>query len=273
MKNSILHIDMASTVTDAHVLTLEDGRFSLLETASCPTPAFSRNSDRAAGLGPLLDVIESQVSKNGSSREIDRVVVTVSAGGEPKAVCAGVVKGISGESAKRAALAAGATVSDLVCVDDGRQDFERISDLRRQDLSVALMALGVDEEIMSSGTHQILNMAKVLAAGLHKKRWSDERIPLVYAASQEAREEVVKNPGRCRDHMADNVRARLEEEHLDSATRSGGRRIRQERAFRSQVWRTREIWASRSLSFVVCGRAGFRAVVRGDGRELAGAFP
>lgn len=217
MKNSILHIDVASTVTDAHVLTLEDGRFSLLETASCPTPAFSRNSDRAAGLGPLLDVIESQVSKNGSSREIDRVVVTVSAGGEPKAVCAGVVKGISGESAKRAALAAGATVSDLVCVDDGRQDFERISDLRRQDLSVALMAGGVDEEIMSSGTHQILNMAKVLAAGLPKKRWSDERIPLVYAASQEAREEVVKILGDAEIIWADNVRARLEEEHLDSA--------------------------------------------------------
>ncbi len=217
MTKSILHIDVASVATKAHVLTLNGDGLSLAKSAICPTPAFSEDDGRTDGLGTVLDAIKAQISGNGQSWEPDSVMVTVSAGGEPKAICAGVVKGISGESARRAALVAGATVSDLVCVDDGRQNFERISDLRRQDASVAVLAGGVDEEIMSSGSHQILNMARILSEGLPKKRWSDDRVPVVYAASYEAREEVVRILGDIEIIWADNVRSKLEEENLDSA--------------------------------------------------------
>lgn len=217
MTKSIFHIDVGSTVTEARALAIEGGRIVQLERVSCPTPPPASKDERTLGLGEVLDVIGSRMSEDKSSYENEGVMVTLSAGGEPKAVCAGVVKGISGESAKRAALLAGATVTDLVCVDDGRQDFERISDLRRQDVSVAVMAGGVDEEIMESGTHQILNIARVLAKGLPKKGWSDDRIPLVYAGSQEAREEVARILGDIEIIWADNVRAKLEEEHLASA--------------------------------------------------------
>ncbi|MGI6643107.1 MAG: glutamate mutase L [Bacillota bacterium] len=218
MAKSILHIQVGNSITRAQALQVGDGKITPKAYGLCPTPSLTLEEDRTQGIGFAIQQMEERMAEQGASLEPQEILVTLSVGGEPSAVCAGVVKGISGESAKRAALSAGATVTDLICIDDGREDFQRVSDLSRQDISVVVLAGGVDAEIMESGSHQLLSIAKILAQGLPKKHGSQKKVPLIYAASLDAREEVMRIMGDDIEIIwADNVRSRLEEEHLESA--------------------------------------------------------
>ncbi len=217
MEKSLLHVDIGSLYTNVRVLSVTQDRLTVRRSASYPTPLQDKEGDRTAGISRALDAVEQEAPSGAKPERYDRISVTLGASGEMKAACVGVIKGITGESARRAALSAGATVTDLISVDDGRQDFERISDLRRQDISVVVMAGGVDEEVVGQGNRHIVNMAKLLAQGVPQRRWGTERVPVVYAASSEFREEALKALGDVPVVWAENVRARLEEEHLDSA--------------------------------------------------------
>lgn len=221
MANEVLYLDVGSAVTTARAVRVSGDSFETRSFSVCPTPP-ATGDDLTGAIPAVLEAVRRGVSEDvpGSSARFDPddIMVTISAGGEPRAVCAGVVKGISGESAKRAALSAGATVADLIAVDDGRQDFERISDLRRQDISMVVLAGGVDEEILQSGRHQLFSIAKVIADGLPRRRGQSSKVPLVYAASLEGREEVTRIFGDSTEIIwADNVRSTLEQENLNSA--------------------------------------------------------
>ncbi|MGI6633009.1 MAG: glutamate mutase L [Bacillota bacterium] len=217
MAREILHLDIGNTVTTARLLSRSSAGLKPISSAVVPTPGASSEVDLVAGAEAAYTRAKSGASAHSLSQP-DNVLVTVSAAGEPRVVCAGVVRGISGESAKRAALAAGATVADLLAVDDGRHEYQRVSDLRRQIISMVVMAGGVDEEILGSGRHQLFNIAKTIAEGLPERRSGGGKVPVIYAASQEGREEVLRILGDSVDIVwADNVRSRLEEEHLESA--------------------------------------------------------
>lgn len=217
MPKNVLYLDVGSAVTSARAVKVSDETFSSAGYAMCPSPA-GTGGDLTSAIPTAVETMKRRMGEKGSSFDPDEIVVTVSAGGEPRTVCAGVVKGISGESAKRAALSAGATVADLIAVDDGRQDFERVSDLRRQEIAMVVMAGGVDEEILATGKHQLLSIAKVIADGLPRRRGDGSKVPLVYAASAEGRAEVTKIMQDSADIVwADNVRPTLEVERLDSA--------------------------------------------------------
>lgn len=218
MGKTYLHIDVGNSATTAQILNVSEGKITVKNRSLAITPPLGAENDRTKGLGPVLEEIRDQTGSKDLSLPKGDIGVTISAGGEPKVACAGVVKGISGESAKRAALSAGATVADLICVDDGREDFQRISDLKRHDICMAVLAGGTDDEILEYGNHQLINIAKTLAQGLPFRRGSQEKVPVVYAASSEGRQEVMQILGDVTEIVwADNVRARLEEEHLESA--------------------------------------------------------
>jgi hypothetical protein len=218
MANDYIHLDIGSTVTQAKAWERSAQGINLVGSATAPTPPALGNTDLTGGAHLAYSELKDKVERSGRRFDPQDILVTVSAAGEPRVVCAGVVKGISGESSKRAALAAGATVTDLITVDDGRHEYQRVTDLRRQDISMVVMAGGVDEEILGQGRHQLFNVAKVIAAGLPGRLGDGKKVPVVYAASLEGREEVSRIFGDSVEVVwAENVRARLEEEHLDSA--------------------------------------------------------
>ncbi len=218
MAKDYVHLDIGNTVTQARVWSGSPQGFKLVGSATVPTPPALANVDLTEGARLAYSEAQARVERLGNRFDPKDILVTVSASGEPRTVCAGVVKGISGESAKRAALSAGATVTDLITVDDGRHEYQRVSDLRRQDIAMVVMAGGVDEEIMGQGRHQLFNVAKVLAEGLPYRRGDGKKVPVVYAASLEGREEVLRILGDSVEVVwADNVRSRLEVEHLESA--------------------------------------------------------
>jgi hypothetical protein len=217
MARDVLYVDVGGAVTTARAVSVAGDEVETHGFSFCPSPP-ATSDDLTAAVSPAVDSVMGKLARLGRAFDPQEIMVTVSAGGEPRTVCAGVVRGISGESARRAALSAGATVADLIAVDDGRQDFERVSDLRRQEISMVVLAGGVDEEILSTGRHQLFSIARVIAEGLPRKRGSKSRVPLVYAASQEGREEVTRIFGEGAEIIwADNVRATLEQENLDSA--------------------------------------------------------
>jgi len=218
MVNSYVHLDIGNTVTRAKAWSASAQGARLLASATIPTPPALESVDLTESAFLAYTEVKAKVEESGQRFDPEEILVTVSAAGEPRVACAGVVKGISGESAKRAALVAGATVTDLLAVDDGRLEYQRILDLRRQDISMVVMAGGVDEEILGQGRHQLFNVAKVVAAGLPDRRGAGTKVPVVYAASLEGREEVLKIFGDSVDVVwTDNVRSRLEEENLEPA--------------------------------------------------------
>jgi hypothetical protein len=110
------------------------------------------------------------------------------------------------------------TVTDLICIDDGREDFQRVSDLSRQDISVVVSGRRSRCRNNGIGKSPTPEHRQDTAQGLPKKHGSQKKVPLIYAASLDAREEVMRIMGDDIEIIwADNVRSRLEEEHLESA--------------------------------------------------------
>lgn len=218
MVKSYVHLDIGNTITQAKAWSRSGQGLRLVGSSAAPTPPALESVDLTESANLAYTQLKAKVERAGQRFDAEDILVTVSASGEPRVVCAGVMKGISGESAKRAALSAGATVTDLIAVDDGRLEYQRVLDLRRQDVSMVVMAGGVDEEILGQGRHQLFNVAKTIAAGLPERRGNGKKVPVVYAASLEGREEVLRIIGDSIEVVwADNVRSRLEEEHLESA--------------------------------------------------------
>src|SRR5439155_17935377 len=74
----------------------------------------------------------------------DLYLSTSSAGGGLQMTVAGVMKSMSAESAQRAALGAGAIIMDVIAVDDGREEYQKIERIRALRPDMILMSGGTD---------------------------------------------------------------------------------------------------------------------------------
>lgn len=149
------------------------------------------------------------------SAGIDLYLSTSSAGGGLQMMVAGIVKEMTTESAERAALGAGAIIMDAISADDGREDHQKISQVRHIKPDIVLLTGGVDG---GSKTH-VLEVAEMLLAASPKPRFGETLLlPVIYAGNKEAAEEV-KNllAKKCQVSVVDNVRPTLETENLKPA--------------------------------------------------------
>lgn len=228
VSQTFVHVMVSTAKTEVRKVRVSDAGLSVVDRAVCVTPRPGQMvRDVACGVRPLFDELLARQARTADQvfsevqEPLEKIVATVGAFCEPRVACAGVIKGISGESAKRAALAGGATVSDLVAIDDGRLHYQRVSDLRRQDVWCVVLAGGVDEGILADGAHQILNVARVLAEGIPVRRETGEKVPVIYAASAEARQQVMEILGSGVDVIwTENVRPWLETENLEPARKA-----------------------------------------------------
>ncbi len=139
---------------------------------------------------------------------VDLMLVTSSVGGGLQMSVAGLVKIMTADSAERAALGAGASVLDVIAIDDGRMPHEHIQRIRELKPDVFLLSGGID----GGNESDVLEFAREVAqAKLH-------RMPVIYAGNKEAREEVKQILGvDCELHFVDNLRPVLEQEVLEPA--------------------------------------------------------
>lgn len=146
---------------------------------------------------------------------VDIYVSTSSAGGGLQMMVAGVVESMTGESAQRCALGAGAIVMDVLASNDGRLPHEKIERIRSLRPDMILLSGGTDGGTV---TH-VLEMAEYIAAAEPRPRLGmTYSLPLIYAGNKDARGQVQDILGhKTALVVTDNIRPTLERENLTPA--------------------------------------------------------
>lgn len=157
---------------------------------------------------------EIKIPRDGDNG-VDAYVSTSSAGGGLQMMVTGVVANMTGESAERAALGAGAIVMDVVASNDKRMNHEKIERIRELRPDMILMAGGVD-----GGTiKHVVEMAELVSAADPRPRLGTAyKLPIIFAGNQSATDAI-------KDTLADkvelivteNIRPTLENENLGPA--------------------------------------------------------
>ncbi|MCG3181278.1 MAG: hypothetical protein BIFFINMI_03657 [Phycisphaerae bacterium] len=143
---------------------------------------------------------------------VDAYISTSSAGGGLQMMVAGAVKAMTGESAQRAALGAGAIVMDVLATNDKRLPHEKIERIRHLRPDMILLSGGTDGGTIS----HVEELAQYIAAADPKPRLGiGYRLPVLYAGNVDARPRVSEMLGQKMELVVtDNLRPTLEKENL-----------------------------------------------------------
>ena len=220
---SILATDCGSTTTKAILIELMDGEYRLQVRGEAPTTVEAPFEDVTKGvLNAVMEVEELSGKKilNGDqiitpqngSNGVDIYISTSSAGGGLQMMVAGVVKGMTGESAERAALGAGSIVMDVLASNDGRKPHEKITRIRQLRPDMILLSGGID----GGTTKHVVELAEILAAANPKPRLGQNyKLPVIYAGNNKAVNKIEETLGEITDlDVTENIRPVLEMENL-----------------------------------------------------------
>jgi len=220
---SVLATDCGSTTTKAILIEYVDGEFRQTVRGEAPTTVEAPFEDVTRGVlnaikeveelagRPLLDG-ESIITPQDGDRGVDLYLSTSSAGGGLQMMVTGVVKAMTGESAERAALGAGAIVMDTVASNDGRLPHEKIRLIRNLRPDMILLSGGVDG---GTKTH-VVELAQLIGAASPKARLgAGYELPVIYAGNKDARGDVeTELRDKTSLSVVDNLRPTMEQENL-----------------------------------------------------------
>jgi uncharacterized protein (TIGR01319 family) len=227
---TILATDCGSTTTKAILIEYseEAGRYRLARRGEAPTTVEAPAEDVTKGVLNAVGEIEDLEGRRflkqnsegvdvreGSGDGVDLYVSTSSAGGGLQMTVAGVVKSMTGESAQRAALGAGAIVMDVVASNDKRLPHEKVADIRRLRPDMILLSGGID-----GGTiDHVVELAEIIRAADPKPRFGvGFKLPVIFAGNRNATEAVKEELGSIVElKLVDNLRPVLERENLGPA--------------------------------------------------------
>lgn len=225
--------DCGSTTTKAILIEWVDGEYRQTIRGEAPTTVEAPLNDVTKGVINSVQELEelARLKYNNPNIKfmedgefiiprkgdigVDAYVSTSSAGGGLQMMVTGVVAKMTGESAERAALSAGAIVMDLIASNDKRMNHEKIERIRQLRPDMILMAGGED-----GGTvKHVVEMAELVAAADPKPRLgAGYKLPVIYAGNKEAIKDIQDT---LQDKVAlmitDNIRPKLETENLGPA--------------------------------------------------------
>lgn len=223
---SILATDCGSTTTKAILIEQREGSYRLIVRGEAPTTVEAPFEDVTRGVLNAVREVEELcgrqildgdriVTPRQGDRGVDLYLSTSSAGGGLQMMVTGVVKSMTGESAQRAALGAGAIVMDVIAANDGRRPHEKIQRIRNLRPDMILLSGGVDGGTVA----HVVELAELLVAADPKARLGSQfSLPVVYAGNKDARSLVEERlGGRVALSITDNLRPTLEQENLGPA--------------------------------------------------------
>ena len=223
---SILATDCGSTTTKAILIEKRGGEYRLVNRGEAPTTVEAPFDDVTIGVlnatRELEDLTERQLIHDGKiltpqldeKRGVDLYLSTSSAGGGLQMMVMGVVRQMSAESAQRAALGAGAIIMDVIAIDDGRKDYQKIQRLRELRPDIVLLSGGTDGGTI---TH-LVELAELLIAADPRPRFGTMNLPVIFAGNKDARDEIRRLLGERFDlRIVDNLRPSLDRENLGPA--------------------------------------------------------
>ncbi|TEU08386.1 methylaspartate mutase [Candidatus Bathyarchaeota archaeon] len=224
----ILATDVGSTTTKARFFRKRDGEWRYVVSGEAPTTVEEPFEDVTAGVKNAVREVEELtghviLSRDGSGiivpcegdMGVDLYCTTSSAGGGLQMMVSGVIKSMTAESANRAALGAGAIVMDVMAVDDGREEYQKIRRIRSLRPDMILLAGGTD----GGQRGHVLGMAEMMKASEPKPRLgAGYKLPLVYAGNKVVRPEIKEMMGDAFAlSIVDNIRPSLEVENTEPA--------------------------------------------------------
>ncbi len=223
----MLMTDVGSTTTKARLFRKMGNEYRFASSGEAPTTVEAPFEDVTRGVRNAVREVEELTGlklleekgiiwPRGSSGDgVDLYATTSSAGGGLQMMVAGVVKTMTGESAERAALGAGAIVMDVIAIDDGRMAHQKIERIRALRPDMILIAGGTDGGTV---TH-VGEIVELVAAADPKARLGiGYDLPVVYAGNKNARKHVQDTLGKnFALKIVDNIRPVLEVENPEPA--------------------------------------------------------
>lgn len=227
----IIATDCGSTTTKAILIEKVGNEYRQTFRGEAPTTVEAPFEDVTRGVlnaiaeieelsgRTILDgerIITPNKAKEGQPKVgVDIYVSTSSAGGGLQMMVAGAVQSMTGESAQRCALGAGAIVMDVLASNDGRLPHEKIERIRALRPDMILLSGGTDGGTV---TH-VVEMAEYIAAAEPRPRLGmSYTLPLIYAGNKDARprvQEILEKKSSL--VITDNIRPQLERENLAPA--------------------------------------------------------
>ncbi len=222
---SILATDCGSTTTKAILIEKRGDEYRLIVRGEAPTTVEAPVEDvtrgvlnaatevgELAGRPILTDDGEGIIKPRKGESGVDIYLSTSSAGGGLQMMCAGLVAQMTGESAKRAALGAGAIVMDTLATNDGRRDHEKIARIRTLRPDMVLLAGGTD----GGDRKKVIALAEIIAAADPKPRLgADYQLPIIYAGNKDVHKEIAEILAEKTElDITDNLRPTMEKENL-----------------------------------------------------------
>ena len=222
----IIATDCGSTTTKAILIErLEEG-YRQTFRGEAPTTVEAPFEDVTRGVLNAIQEVEELsgrrildgeriVTPAADGRGVDIYISTSSAGGGLQMMVAGVVQTMTGESAQRCALGAGAIVMDVLASNDGRQPHEKIERIRHLRPDMVLLSGGTDGGTVS----HVVELAEYVAAADPRPRFgAGFELPVIFAGNQDAGPEVERVLGeQTALHLTENLRPVLERENLGPA--------------------------------------------------------
>jgi len=198
----ILATDCGSTTTKAILIEKqENGEYRLKTRGEAPTTVEAPFEDVTRGVLNSIREVEELSGKTilddetiikpkkDTKQGVDIYISTSSAGGGLQMMVAGVVLTMTGESAARAALGAGAIVMDVIASNDGRLPHEKIERIRNLRPDMILLSGGIDGGTIS----HVVELAELIRAADPQPRFgTGYSLPVIYAGNKEARDLILK---------------------------------------------------------------------------------
>ncbi len=225
--NVIVATDCGSTTTKAILIEKVGDTYRQTYRGEAPTTVEAPFEDVTRGVLNAIAEIEELSGRKildgdqiitpcrDDKTGVDIYISTSSAGGGLQMMVTGVVQNMTGESAQRAALGAGAIVIDVLAANDGRLPHEKIERIRSMRPDMILMAGGTD----GGAVNHVVEMAEYVAAAEPRPRFGvTYKLPLIYAGNKEAQPQV-RNILETKSALVvtDNIRPVLERENLAPA--------------------------------------------------------
>jgi len=229
--NVIVATDCGSTTTKAILIEKVGEEYRQTHRGEAPTTVEAPFEDVTRGVLNAIAEIEelsgrkildgekiitpNRAGQGDPKTGVDVYISTSSAGGGLQMMVTGVVQSMTGESAQRAALGAGAIVIDVLASNDGRLPHEKIERIRSMRPDMILMSGGTDGGAV---TH-VVEMAEYVSAAEPRPRFgATYKLPLIFSGNKDARPQVQRILGeKAALEVTDNIRPVLERENLAPA--------------------------------------------------------
>jgi uncharacterized protein (TIGR01319 family) len=233
----VMVTDCGSTTTKALLFEKKEGAWRQTYRGESPTTVERPIADVTVGVhNSFLEIEElcgrpllkpDSVGKNSEEcpliirdsekqdEGVDLYLSTSSAGGGLQMVVTGIVGAVSGESAERAALGAGAIVMDRLSTDVIGEDYEAIQRLRHLKPDMMLVAGGYE----GGARAQVIDIVELIKAAAPRPRFGSlMALPLIYAGNSALVEEIRHIWGATNAiTVVENVRPSVSEERLNGA--------------------------------------------------------